>query len=450
MEGDFAVDPLSIDADFTRVLLQQGRVLLPADWNAMVALFTRQVRSLAVDLIGPHGGPEANPGFRISRSASNEVLIGPGVYWVGGIRVALSSEVKYVEQPFFRAPVPTAEGMFYLDVWEQHVSAAEDPTLREVALGGPDTTSRARVAWQVRFLEGTVTPAPTLENAWQILNDRLKREPRLRAEAKKDNQDTACIIAPDASYRGFENQLYRVEIHQGSKAGVPPTYKWSRDNGSITFPVESLNGTRAIVDFLGRDQRTGLAPGDWVEIVDDQSLFSDDPRPLVRVEKVDRSARTVDFKQPPGGVPPSAGRRILRRWERDAAPIPSNQNVFELENGVMVAFSGTGFRRGDYWLIPARTALRDVIWTTPPPGWSKPHGPRHRYAPLAYVTAAGLQELRYEFSLNRKAVPPPPAGGGGAVLPVNLTDLQSHPDEEQVQSTRALGRGRLSAKKKGR
>ncbi|MFD0392059.1 DUF6519 domain-containing protein [Streptomyces nogalater] len=52
-----------------------------------------------------------------------------------------------------RRPGSPARSPFlvYLRVWERTVSAAEDPALREVALGAalPDTTVRAKVVWQV-------------------------------------------------------------------------------------------------------------------------------------------------------------------------------------------------------------------------------------------------------------------------------------------------------------
>ena len=45
----------------------------------------------------------------------------------------------------------------YLKVWERTVTAAEDPALREVALGSamPDTAARAKVVWQVLPLPGS-------------------------------------------------------------------------------------------------------------------------------------------------------------------------------------------------------------------------------------------------------------------------------------------------------
>jgi hypothetical protein len=37
-------------------------------------------------------------------------------------------------------------------VWERHVTWIEDDSIREPALGGPDTCTRAKVTWQVKAL----------------------------------------------------------------------------------------------------------------------------------------------------------------------------------------------------------------------------------------------------------------------------------------------------------
>ena len=48
------------------------------------------------------------------------------------------------------------------------------------------------------------------------------------------------------------------------------TFVWSRDNGSITFPIIELNGNLAVVQHLGRDSGHTLNPNDLVEVVDDR------------------------------------------------------------------------------------------------------------------------------------------------------------------------------------
>ena len=40
----------------------------------------------------------------------------------------------------------------FLDVWQRDVTAIDDPHIREVALDGPDTTTRVKNVWQVHVL----------------------------------------------------------------------------------------------------------------------------------------------------------------------------------------------------------------------------------------------------------------------------------------------------------
>ena len=47
------------------------------------------------------------------------------------------------------------------------------------------------------------------------------------------------ILPPLAGYRGIENRLYRIEIHNGGALGTA-RFKWSRDNGSIVSAVSDI------------------------------------------------------------------------------------------------------------------------------------------------------------------------------------------------------------------
>jgi hypothetical protein len=231
-------------------------------------------------------------------------------------------------------------------------------------------------------------------------------------------------------YRGQENQLYRVEVHTGGPAwpdaDVPltarrghgsqldgATFKWSRENGSVVFPVESVSGAVVTLAALGRDRKVDLEVGDWVEVVDESSAarVADDlvltdppvraPR-LRRVRAVDPADRTVTLDGDVTGRD-TARTPLLRRWDHGSSSSPAvaddgavpvrEGDWLDLEDGVQVYFEpGTEdpntYRRGDYWLIPARTATGDVEWPADEngPAARLPHGVPYRYAPLAFVS----------------------------------------------------------------
>jgi hypothetical protein len=65
MRGDFTRNTFDPSMHYSRVLMQQGRVQLDADWNEQAAIFTHFLRALARDLIGPYGAPAGSAGFQL-------------------------------------------------------------------------------------------------------------------------------------------------------------------------------------------------------------------------------------------------------------------------------------------------------------------------------------------------------------------------------------------------
>lgn len=56
MKADLTRNTFNPFQHFNRVLMQQGRVQLDADWNEQAAILLHYLRALAADLIGPQGG----------------------------------------------------------------------------------------------------------------------------------------------------------------------------------------------------------------------------------------------------------------------------------------------------------------------------------------------------------------------------------------------------------
>jgi hypothetical protein len=417
MKGDFTRDTFDRNNRYSRVLMQQGRVQLDADWNEQAAIMLHQLRSLAVDLIGPAWA--VGGGFQLQKTPDgNDFTIKKGRFYVDGIACELAQDLSFLAQPGLsdadRHWSIDRIYLIYIDVWERLVTAAEHDALREVALGGADTTARAQIAWQVRLLPilpdatGGGRPENCQETRQMLASFMERTPPRLYAWAKDDASDQPCEIAPDASYRGPENQLYRVEIHDPgvlNVAGSAPTFKWSRDNGSVLFPVLDIDsGDEQLtvkLAHLGHDERGGLAEGQWVELVDDPYLYQERHDNLLRVAVVDEQTLTVRLTGAAANRPQKAEGRVLRRWDQrkgvnGAGVIAvketsgTTQNAFALEDGVMIRFeSGGQYRTGDYWLIPARTAIADVEWPTitdasgkAQPVALEPHGVEHHYGLL--------------------------------------------------------------------
>lgn len=432
--------------------------------------------SLTGSTTDPNGGVKPLP--------LTEWQLAPGHFYVDGILCENEAPVTLSAQPYRPTPDyavggastgfenPPASYALYLDVWERHLSAVEAPAIDDVALNGVDTCSRAQVIWQLRVLSQTqadqqldgITAAlnarlqactdATAQAAinQQLIDVRTLRDsvdgqgnaneepcvvvrqrlgarstwalPRLSAQLGPVVSDSdPCVIAADAAYRGCENQLYRVEIHQGGPASVAgaaggASFKWSRENGSVIFPVLSSvlgaaagDGSAQVTVTLsqcGRDARLGLAVNDWVELVDDDYTLAQRAYPLLQVIAVDLADGSVTLNVPKNVTSyqpanDSAKHPLLRRWDQSKAL--SGQGVVTvaegmsiiLEDGIEISFAVGGiYATGDYWLIPARVAgngLLDWPSVTAADGSSGPAAlpPRglHHYAPLGVMDESG-------------------------------------------------------------
>lgn len=393
MKGDFTRNSFDKNKHYSQVLMQQGRVQLDADWNEQSSILQHQFRSFVRDLVGPAWAVQ--DGFAVSvaedtPNTKNDLLIAPGRFYVDGIVCDNDGDLRYSEQPGYVEAAnkwnPKSGYLVYLDVWEQLVTYMEDPAIREVALGGPDTTVRVQVRWQVRML--AVDPANGTVAGCRDARDKLTAGlargslPRLAAWAKKDVADDHCAVNPDSAYRGHENQLYRVEIHDpGVLAnGDKPSFKWSRENGSVLFPLleavaptgeESFTVTLA---HLGRDEHLGLKVNDWVELVTDTYVVLNQHEALLKVKAIDVDEGTVTLGGKSTLSTGSARYAFLRRWDqrRDVSDrgvvlvkeaSATAGAAITLEDGVTIEFKADGdYRTGDYWLIPARVATGDVEW----------------------------------------------------------------------------------------
>ncbi|WP_263169731.1 DUF6519 domain-containing protein [Streptomyces sp. SCSIO ZS0520] len=480
MHADLSRLTFRPERHYSAVVAQQGRVQLDADTNEQTQLDLARSRWLTGDLLGPHGGPAGNTGFAVTYVGGNRgidnLLIGPGRYYVDGIQLDSGRPAPGEPVPEDgpehgadgeRGPAPAADApgwdywnqpdayrdpeipgdrlppafpfLVYLKVWERLVTAAEDPALREVALGPamPDTAARVKVVWQVLPLDlgvlGLDGAEPTRENvgkafrAWAHKQETPGARAAFRAERPEHGDEEPCLVAPDARYRGPENQLYRVEIHDGGSAGEA-TFKWSRENGSVTFPVDELDGTWVQLASLGGDGKLDLDVGDRVEFVDSAYTSRLEPLPLLRVEELDLPGRRVRLSgEPERGV----GRRpelnpYLRRWDHRAGHRRTRQGAgaqlkqgavaveegrwLPLEDGVEVYFAeGGSYRTGDHWTAAARTATGTVEWPADAdrrPLLRGPLGIAFHHAPLTLIKGEGSQlELRREFPTLSRDVP---------------------------------------------
>ncbi len=463
--------------------MPQGRVQLDSDWNEWLAELARRIRAGTLDTLGRAVYPSTTPNAFLITPTAGSVSIGVGRMYVDGLlvenhglpapqsggwippAVTVSSTqpawdpaldelvgqnpLDYLQQPYFPnvsvvAPFPTAGGPFlvYLDIWQREITFLEYPDLIEKAVG-VDTAGRLQTVWQVRLLDvssaGNVNCGTKDSDIppWEALIQ--PSAGRLTTGVVQSTTSGPCCLAPNTGYTGQENQLYRVEIHEGGSAASKPvaTFKWSRDNASVATSVTGISagGTVLTVQSTGRDSVLRFSPNDWVEITDDWLELNGLHGELHQVALVTDAANTIQLSTAVSAASfpvdannqtdPTRHTRVVR-WDQGGKvyqsdgttvwtdldvtgsgeiPVPPPGTSLILENGVTVSFDlnpSTGaFNVGDYWNFAARTVDGTVENLVEAP----PRGIHHHYARLAMLTLPdNASDCRIEW---------PPAGEGG-------------------------------------
>jgi uncharacterized protein DUF6519 len=297
MKGDFSRPSIEGRKHYAGVLHQQGRVWLDSDWNAdAIERLHRRMLETA-DFIGVCGVPDPGSAFRISPNtatgaAPDDFVIGGGLgaagrCYVHGVLCQLDAATSYLSQPDLldppRIPAPTAgndvNAVVYLEAWHRLITYLEDDTLREVALGGPDTATRLKAVAQVRvaIIPSSVVPSTvTCDTAGQFIPG-SGGGTLTTLQPQATPADDLCRLPDPSLFTGRENHLYRVEIHDGgdvvgSPAGLTVSVKLAQDAaaGATTLTLATALtaaqadavtrwGTLTIVDDDGRSQRITIA-----------------------------------------------------------------------------------------------------------------------------------------------------------------------------------------------
>ncbi len=410
MKTQISRDTFQPARHYSGVQLQQGRMIVDADWNELSDIARTRLDAALADALAS-GSPRAG-GLALILSGTN-VLIRPGRLYVDGVPAALdgpSAGVALNAQPDYpNAPtVPAGDLRFYADVWERSVSALEDPDLMDPGLHGADTATRSQTMLQVKWCATGVDPNnattnPPLGNAPLSL--------RLRSIATAGDPCDPCAAEVEVDER-IGNYLFRVEVHDVRRSGANTllTLKWSRDNGAEAYAVGQTPA--------------GFGQGARVWEFFDASTEKQLGNHLTAGFQARRGILSESFTIPAGGSDPKA---FVRQWDGyatinlttnalvagmdrgatlsaalaaqahgrvDIAPgtFSANLELLELD----LAYAGRSFVPGDYWLATVREAVQasgDLVLDAQPP-----RGPRHHYLELGQRIGAALQ------------APPPPAG----------------------------------------
>jgi hypothetical protein len=403
MKADYSRFKFNLDKHYTRVLQQQGRVTLDADWNEHVSIQADLDRNRLIDMLGACGVPYGSAGFLVTLSGDgSDLSIAPGVIYIAGHRIQLDEAVNYSEQPYLPEPPDLTElegdsriDLVYMCVRERHVTYLEDEAIREIALGGPDTTTRVQTIWHLRIMEG-VELGRCEEDASALLPSGVGGGLLTTEVTPPSTDDDPCVTPVNSGYRGLENRLYRVEVHDSGTLGGGASIKWSRYNGAVAFKVEEINVSNRILTLarLGWDQIVRLSSGAWIELVSEANELAGQPGALVQISgaagAVNDAQRQVTLEDASdidtilNSYASQDGVKV-RLW--DSAPIilEATPTPIELEDGIRIQLSAASssdvLRTGDYWTFTARTITGTIDLLEDEP----PHGPVWHCCKLALI-----------------------------------------------------------------
>lgn len=465
--GDISRNTFDRKKHYTSVRMQQGRLQLDSDWNEQADI-QRYLEQIQIrDCIGLSGAPQADDHhFQLTvANGGSDLTIAPGRIYVDGILCELDQAASYLKQPYFPlAALPTSKGTYiaYLDVWQRHISAIEDPGLREIALSHiPDTTTRTQTVWQLKL---------TSSQDWSTLQ--TPRQPTIVARIEAASGNSQARVGD----QGLGNQLYRVEIHKiEQKDKLNVYFKWSRDNASIARSIQSFKekDNILVISTFGQDESEFFQPGQWIEITDDARELHNLPGTLVRLtggtagNLLAFDPNTIDGDPITAANFPLQYHPKVRRWETNAQSnqaiglIDEGKQAWQaLELGLSVQFTSplpssvqaqSPYQPGDYWLLPVRA--NQTIETTP---WhNRPllaDGIEHHYCALAEVPFTGdsfqqegITDKRNLF-LPLTALPKPidPTGGTAinGPLQIGVTDTTNPASaslQVQAEALKLLG-----------
>ncbi|MBK9036234.1 MAG: hypothetical protein IPL61_34155 [Myxococcales bacterium] len=415
---------------YASVGMQLGRVLVDDDWNEAERIHLEDDRRVQLDVIGPVGSPD--DGFAIDHGHLTggrcDFDIGAGTLYLGGLRLwnptptTFALQGDWLGQAVADRPTLAVDrtDLVYVEAWQQPVTAVEDSELFEVALGGPDTSTRLRTMWRVRVAPGAA--GADCPAAWKALVDGWAAAGAGVVDATGERTVDAaltvtytagavgdlCAPAIAAGFLGAENQTIRVQL-------VDATHlTWGYDNGAPLYRA-TIGADRRTITLATdpRDQAHWPSAGQVVEVLPWSAVLSngeklaDETGHLARVTTgYDPGAHAfvLDALTPlPAGFETAwSGRAdaaalapgfvFVRVWNRgdDHASAPAIPFVVGTPlalgtTGLQVEITGVHRARGDHWIIAARPKTPDQVVPWALEDGRLAHGTRRFFAPLALV-----------------------------------------------------------------
>jgi len=297
--------------------------------------------------------------------------------------------------------------LVYADVWQRGITYVEDPNIREIALGGPDTTTRIKTICQTKLLE--------IPSGNDIGKNIENEENKLKNIAKENLPGLLSTFtsSQNTDIDNLNNSLYLIQIHDGGngKDGFT-TFKWSSDNAGTFFPLKTIKSFSLSFSTVGRRLDNLFQIGDIIEILDDSIELSDNPRGEIRrIINIDLDNNVLSWASSDSDDPTNINylhnpvvlphvksfHPKLIKWDgikklqindensTDIITLISDKSqkttLSQSDHGIKIKFHSGYFQTGDYWNFTVRSANDSVEKLR----YRPPHGPKHNYVMLALI-----------------------------------------------------------------
>jgi ribosomal protein L7/L12 len=352
------------DKQFSGVYLQQGRMLLDADWNEQVNISKSALKDAVADVIG--SGIPKNGGVTIDTNGR----ISKGIFYANGERVELKNTVDLLKS---LPAIPTAQELiFYADLFEREITAVEDPDLCDPALYGADTCTRTQKTVQSRWIK-------------KALFSGLPQTGKSRCKIQRMGKLDPC--------------LFRLEIHDVNLSKKSVTLKWSFENGAEQYRADEYPKDFAAGNWVyeyfdaASEQFYGFNPsGSTLQRPGLTLDIDDNPGGLGLVRRWDGFA-TIEYSQVAQGVLKQG--KLSSLYHHNGLQLDPNLgqgiggaigygtagNIFSVNLGsllVELSLDMNALFVGDYWQVKIREPYPDVLLDQ-----ALPNGYRHHYIKLA-------------------------------------------------------------------
>ena len=302
---------------------------------------------------GRESSPEAPPSRSPSRRRAISTSISqPGRFWVDGLEAYAPAAFTYFGQDAIAALPATGTVLVYLDVFEEHVQPAEDPSeLVDPALGTIDTTGRTRVGYRVRVAP---TNAATCSAAWAALAT-VSGSTGLLDVARGSTGTPDPCAPPGDPLAQIPDGLLRVEVLDGGTEATA-RFAWSFEDGSCAVPIVQMPSGNT-VQLAPSNLHFGQ--GDLVEIsylarradrVDNGALYVvDDVTPGAGGDTLTlHTAVTLPPPTPPATVLDGL---CARRWNGEAVGAAAATNALWAGQDLGITFTARpgDYAVGDWW-----------------------------------------------------------------------------------------------------